>query len=126
MHMNHAIRPVRLIPLALGLLVFALRPAATAADSPAPTDKDFEIPNFQFKSGDTFPSLRINYRTFGKPKADTAGNVTNAVLILHGTTGNGSNFVRPEFAGELFGPGEPLDASTYYIVLPDGIGHGVS
>jgi homoserine O-acetyltransferase len=124
--MNHAIRSVRLIPLALGLLVFAFHIVSAAADRPKPNEKDFEIPNFQFKSGDTFPSLRIHYRTFGTPKADGTGKVTNAVLILHGTTGNGSNFIRPEFAGELFAAGQPLDANAYFVVLPDGIGHGAS
>ncbi len=72
------------------------------------------------------PELKIHYRTLGKPERDAQGLVTNAVLILHGTTGSGAQFIRPEFAGELFAPGQLLDAARYYLVLPDGIGHGQS
>jgi len=68
--------------------------------------------------------VRIHYRTIGKPRLDAGGNVQNAVLILHGTTGRGANFLRPEFADELFGKGQPLDAERYYLILPDGIGRG--
>jgi homoserine O-acetyltransferase len=100
--------------------------ARAASDYPAPTSGDYEIRDFQFLSGDTLPALRIHYRTFGSPQRGPRGAVTNAILILHGTTGNGSNFLRPEFAGELFGPGQLLDAAHYFIVLPDGIGHGQS
>ena len=77
-------------------------------------------------SGETLPELRIHYRTLGKPEKDAQGKTTNAVLIMHGTTGSGGQFFRPEFAGELFGPGQPLDATKFFIVLPDGIGHGKS
>jgi homoserine O-acetyltransferase len=70
--------------------------------------------------------LRIHYRTLGKVEQDAQGRTKNAVLILHGTTGSGGQFIRPEFAGELFGKDQPLDASKYFIVLPDGIGHGKS
>jgi len=72
------------------------------------------------------PELRIHYRTLGKPSKGPDGLTTNAVLIMHGTTGSGAQFIRPEFAGELFGPGQPLDASKYFIILPDDIGHGKS
>src|SRR5262249_35043431 len=82
--------------------------------------------DFHFQTGETLPELRIHYRTLGTPRCDAQGIVRNAVLIMHGTTGNGSNFIRPEFAGELFGPGQLLDATRYYIILPDGIGHGQS
>jgi len=68
----------------------------------------------------------MHYVSIGKPARDRAGHVTNAVLILHGTGGTGAAFLRPNFAGELFGPGQPLDASKYFLVLPDGIGHGKS
>ena len=71
-------------------------------------------------------SLRLHYTTFGTPKRDASGKVTNAVMVLHGTTGSGKQFVSPQFAGELFGPGQLLDATRYYIILPDGIGHGKS
>jgi homoserine O-acetyltransferase len=72
------------------------------------------------------PELKIHYRTLGKIDKDASGKVTNAVLIMHGTTGSGTQFIRPEFAGELFGKDQPLDATKFFIVLPDGIGHGKS
>jgi homoserine O-acetyltransferase/O-succinyltransferase len=97
-----------------------------AANYPAPTSADYIIHDFHFQSGGSLPELRIHYRTLGAPQADKNGVVQNAVLILHGTTGNGGNFIRPEFAGELFGPGQPLDVARYYVILPDGIGHGQS
>jgi homoserine O-acetyltransferase/O-succinyltransferase len=99
-----------------------------AADGayPPPHEGDFITPHFAFASGESLPELRIHYRTFGTPRKDTHDAVRNAVLILHGTGGSGGGLVRAEFAGELFGPGQPLDASRYFIVLPDGIGHGHS
>lgn len=97
-----------------------------AADYPAPVSGDYLIQDFRFQSGEVLSELRIHYRTFGTPQRDARGQVRNAVLILHGTTGNGSNFLRPEFAGELFGKGQPLDVSKYFLILPDGIGHGQS
>jgi homoserine O-acetyltransferase len=87
---------------------------------------EFSLNNFQFTSGETMPVLRIHYRTLGQPRHDERGLVANAVLILHGTGGSGSHFMTPEFAGELFGPGQPLDAGRYFLVLPDGVGHGGS
>ncbi len=72
------------------------------------------------------PELRLHYRTLGKPVRDAKGVTQNAVLIMHGTTGSGAQFIRPEFAGELFGPGQPLDTTKFFIVLPDDIGHGKS
>jgi homoserine O-acetyltransferase/O-succinyltransferase len=109
-----------------GALVLALAAAAHAADPGAPAEGDFVLKQFAFRSGETLPELRIHYRTYGEPQRDAAGVVRNAVLILHGTTGAGGQFVRPEFSGELFGPGQPLDAAHFFIVLPDGIGHGKS
>jgi homoserine O-acetyltransferase len=97
-----------------------------AADYPTPTQADHVLRDFRFASGETLPELRIHYRTLGQPRRDDKGIVRNAVLILHGTTGSGANFIRPEFAGELFGPGQPLDATRYFLILPDGIGHGGS
>ncbi len=82
--------------------------------------------NFGFASGESLPELRIHYRVIGQPQRDAQGIVRNAVLILHGTGGSGANFIRPEFAGELFGAGQPLDAARTFIVIPDGIGHGKS
>jgi homoserine O-acetyltransferase len=97
-----------------------------AADYPPPGEGDYSIRDFKFSSGETLQELRIHYRTLGEPKKDAQGKTTNAVLIMHGTTGSGGQFFRPEFAGDLFGPGQPLDATKFFIVLPDGIGHGKS
>ena len=99
---------------------------ASAADYPTPTEGDFTIRDFKFQSGETLPELRLHYRTLGKPEKGAEGKTTNAVLIIHGTTGSGAQFIRPEFGGELFGKDQPLDATRFYIVLPDGIGHGKS
>src|SRR6266481_3011672 len=98
----------------------------SAADYPTPTEGDYTIRDFKFQSGETLPELRLHYRTLGKPDKDAQGKTTNAVLIMHGTTGSGAQFIRPEFAGELFGKDQPLDATKFFIVLPDGIGHGKS
>jgi homoserine O-acetyltransferase/O-succinyltransferase len=100
--------------------------AAQQSPSPASTEGDFVIHNFQFHSGESLPELRLHYTTLGKPVKDAAGRTTNAVLILHGTGGTGQQFFAPQFAGVLFGPGQLLDASRYFLILPDGIGHGKS
>src|SRR5436853_6493431 len=107
------------------LSIFAAR-FASGADYPAPAESDYTIRDFKFPSGETLPELRIHYRTLGKPEKDTQGKTTNAVLVMHGTTGSGAQFICPEFAGELFGVSQPLDATKFFIVLPDGIGHGKS
>jgi len=99
---------------------------ARAAEYPAPTEGDFVMHDFKFASGEMMPELRLHYRTLGKAEKDAQGIVRNAVLIIHGTTGSGAQFIRPEFAGELFGAGQLLDATKFFIVLPDGIGHGKS
>jgi homoserine O-acetyltransferase/O-succinyltransferase len=100
--------------------------AAPAPQYPTPDAGDFVLHDFHFKSGESLAELRIHYRTIGKPLRDASGRVTNAVLILHGTGGSGEGFLRPIFAGVLFGPGQLLDASRYFIILPDNIGHGKS
>src|SRR5438128_10604856 len=84
------------------------------------------IKNFRFASGDVLPELRLHSRTLGRPRGDAAGVTRNAVLILHGTGGAGGQFLSPLFAGELYGPGQPLDTATHYLILPDDIGHGRS
>jgi homoserine O-acetyltransferase/O-succinyltransferase len=99
---------------------------AAAAQAPAPAEHDFVIRNFQFTSGETLPELRLHYRTYGAPQQDASGIVRNAVLVMHGTGGTGAQFTGRTFAGELFGPGQLLDATKYFIVLPDDIGHGKS
>ena len=87
---------------------------------------DFTIRDFAFHSGQVLPALRLRYRTLGEPKRDRSGRTVNAVLILHGTTGSGAQFLQPSFAGELFQRGQLLDAEKHFIIMPDGIGHGGS
>ncbi len=116
----------RVVYHAACLLLVAFGQSLWAADYPKPEQADYVIHDFHFRSGEVLPELRIHYRTLGTPRLDEKGIVRNAVLILHGTTGHGSNFLRPEFAGELFGKGQLLDATRYYLILPDGIGHGKS
>jgi homoserine O-acetyltransferase len=103
-----------------------LASTAIAADYPAPREGDFVVRNFKFASGESLPELRIHYHTFGEPRRDAHGVVRNAVLIVHGTGGEGASLIRAEFAGELFGAGQLLDATRYFIVLPDAVGHGKS
>lgn len=105
----------------------AAGPAPQRAESaPAPQEGDYVAHDFHFKSGETMPEMRMHYTTLGKPSRDASGRTTNAVLILHGTGGSGRQFLQPQFAGVLFGPGQLLDVSRYFVILPDGIGHGKS
>lgn len=101
-------------------------PNAPLRTYPAPVEGDYIIQNFHFRSGETLPELKIHYRTIGTLKSDSAGVTRNAVLIGHGTGGSGTQFLSPQFAGLLFGPGQLLDATRYFIILTDGIGHGNS
>jgi homoserine O-acetyltransferase/O-succinyltransferase len=87
---------------------------------------DYVMPNFRFASGEALPELRLHFTTLGKARRDEHGRVTNAVLLLHGTGGSGRSLLTPRFAGVLFGKGQLLDATRYYIILPDAIGHGAS
>jgi len=107
-----------------------LTQAAAGADSPMrgslPAEGDYVIRDFHFASGESLPELRLHYATLGEPKRDSHGRVVNAVLILHGTGGSGRSLLNEHFAGVLFGRGQLLDSSRYYIILPDGIGHGKS
>ncbi len=98
----------------------------SAATYPPPVEGDFVLKDFKFKSGETLPELRLHYHTIGAPRKDSHGVVRNAVLALHGTTGSGNSLIVPSFAGELCKPGGLLDAARYYIIFPDGIGHGKS
>jgi homoserine O-acetyltransferase len=92
---------------------------ALAADYPAPKEGSWVVRDFRFQSGEALAELRLHYTTVGAPGGEP-------VLVLHGTTGSGTGMLTPAFAGELFGPGQPLDASRYYIILPDAIGTGKS
>jgi homoserine O-acetyltransferase len=121
--MNQSLRMVTM--LAAAFLAIGDARAQTPPSYPA-TEGDYVAHDFKFKSGEQLPELRLHYRTLGKLARDAQGRPTNAVLILHGTGGSGQQFLRPQFAGELFGPGQLLDANRYFIILPDGIGHGKS
>jgi len=107
-------------------LLASLPGRGQVAKWPGTTEGDFVVKNFKFRSGETLPELRLHYATLGKPVRNADGRVTNAVLILHGTGGSGNQFLQPIFAGELFGPGQLLDTNRYFIILPEGIGHGKS
>jgi homoserine O-acetyltransferase/O-succinyltransferase len=117
------------VVLATSMVSFACLAFAQQAPSaakPTPAEGDYIAHTFHFQSGETLPELRLHYLTFGEPVKDASGKVTNAVLILHGTGGSGRQFLQPQFADVLFGPGELLDANRYFIILPDNIGHGKS
>jgi len=93
---------------------------------PTRAGSDFVLRNFRFADGESLAELRIHYIALGAPRRAANGTVQNAVLVLHGTTGAGGGFLSRSFAGELFGPGQLLDTSRFYVILPDGIGHGGS
>jgi homoserine O-acetyltransferase len=121
---------IRIVAVAV-LLWIGSSLASEEARYPQPTEGDSILKNFRFASGETLPEVRMHYRTLGQPERDRDGTLRNAVLILHGTGGQGGNFVRrgladDPFAGELFGEGQPLDAARYYLVIPDNLGHGKS
>jgi homoserine O-acetyltransferase len=111
--------------VAVGFLAAASLNAQAPSQYPA-TEGDYVAHNFKFKSGEELPELRLHYKTLGKPERDAQGRIKNAVLILHGTGGSGQQFLVAQFAGELYGPGQLLDINKYFIILPDGIGHGKS
>lgn len=118
-------RPCQLLATAL-LAILVATPVGAQARLPADTQGDYLIRDFRFDSGESMPELRIHYTTLGTPRKNAAGVVRNAVLILHGTTGSGRGFLSTNYGGQLFGPGQLLDATRYYLILPDGIGHGGS
>ena len=92
----------------------------------AVAEADFVIRDFAFDSGERLPELRLHYRTLGAPRRGPSGRVANAVLVLHGTGGSGRGFLTDNFAGVLLGEGQVLDTNRYFVILPDGIGHGGS
>ena len=112
---------------ALGLVVLAAAVPATAqAAWPNQREGDFVLKDFAFESGETLGELKQHYTVLGTPHRNAAGEIDNAVLLLHGTSGTGKNWLMPSLADELFAAGQPLDASKYFIVMPDGIGRGGS
>jgi homoserine O-acetyltransferase len=104
---------------ALSAILLSISASAMAADYPAPKQGDWIARAFKFHTGEVMPELRLHYTTVGEPSGQP-------VLVLHGTGGSGASMLTPGFAGELFGAGQPLDAAKYYIIIPDGIGHGKS
>ncbi|MBU1347329.1 MAG: alpha/beta fold hydrolase [Alphaproteobacteria bacterium] len=110
------------------VLCLALCGQANAQTSPtwSPADGDVAIGDLPMARGDALADARIHYRTLGQPTRDAGGRVTNAVLLLHGTGGTGAQFLSPQFADALFGPGQPLDVTRYYVIMPDNLGHGAS
>jgi homoserine O-acetyltransferase len=126
------VRSARLIPIIIAVCFFLAAVCVSQQSSPQPATQvppiegDYVSRDFHFKSGETLAELRLHYMTLGKPERDVKGKVTNAVLILHGTGGSGRQFLSPQFADVLFGPGQLLDTSRYFVILPDNIGHGKS
>jgi homoserine O-acetyltransferase len=104
---------------ALGALAFALSSIATAADYPAPRQGEWTARDFKFHTGEVIAEINLHYTTIGEPSGIP-------VVVLHGTTGSAATVLTPAFAGELFGPGQPLDAAKYYVIIPDALGHGRS
>jgi homoserine O-acetyltransferase len=117
---------MRLLRAAFLLFLTCAVRTALAADYPAPQPGDFVVKDFQFKSGERLAEVKLHYYTLGSPQKDTNGKIRNAVLILHGTGGSGRQFLSPGFGGVVFGPGQLLDATKYFIILPDNVGHGDS
>lgn len=125
--------PLSAVTALLAPVLAAALMAPMGAQAPAPADRfpqptqgDYLIKNFSFRDGQSLPEVRLHYRVLGTIKKDAQGQVTNAVLIMHGTGGTGKQFSTNSFAGELFNPGQLLDATKYFIVMPDDIGHGMS
>jgi homoserine O-acetyltransferase len=113
--------------LMIALAALAAAPAAAEVDYAAQMKQgDAVLRDFAFAGGGRLAALNIHYATLGTPRRDAAGRIVNAVMVLHGTGGSGQQFLAPQFAQELFGPGQPLDLMRYYVILPDGIGHGKS
>ena len=117
-------RLIRVAAMIAALLAGA--PALAADPYPNQKDGDFTIADFALANGEHLANARFHYTVLGTPMRDAMGAITNGVMLLHGTTGTGKNFLSPSLAGELFGPGQPLDAARFFIILPDTIGHGGS
>ena len=120
--------------LMLALAAQAVTPPSGWGGTPAPGAKtqwptregDVVLRDFGFRDGEVMAETRMHFTTLGSPHRNRAGEIDNAVMVLHGTGGDGNQFLRPQFADELYGPGQPLDIRKYWIILPDNIGHGKS
>ena len=116
----------------LTLLTLLATPFAASAQTPEAhtkwpvKDGVYIIQNFRFGTGESLPELKLHYLTLGEPHRDAAGHTDNAVLLLHGTGGSAHSLLNPAFSEVLFGPGQPLDITRFYVILPDDIGHGES
>lgn len=110
----------------LGLMLLGAPALAQTDWASRLTEGDAVLRDFRFGNGETLPELRMHYATLGTPRRGADGEIDNAVMILHGTGGSGRQFLQPHFADELFGPGQPLDVSRWFVILPDNIGHGRS
>ncbi len=122
MNLTHLKSGITVAAIALWLCAFA-----SSQQMPQPSEGDYVVHGFRFRSGEVLPDLNLHYTTLGRPIRDSSGQVTNAIMIIHGTGGTGTWFTRNKvFAGELFGPGQLLDATRYYLIFPDVIGHGKS
>ena len=111
--------PMKRSRAALSFLFAIISFAAFGADYPSPKQGDFIAKDFKFHTGEVMEELKLHYTTVGEPSG-------LPVLVLHGTGGSAASMLTPSFAGVLFGPGQPLDASKYYIIIPDALGHGKS
>lgn len=117
--------------IGIGAVVLAAMALSLAAHADVPSypnlkEADLTVKDFHLANGESLPEVTFHYTTLGTPVRDKAGEITNAVLLLHGTTGTGKNFLSETLGGQLFGPGQPLDAAKYFIILPDGLGRGGS
>src|ERR1700744_132601 len=129
-------RPVRALVMSAVLATAVLAAASPVRVMPAMAQEtpnwpgyqqgDYAVSNYKFARGETMPEVKLHYRTIGTAKRNAKGEVVNAVLLLQGNTGTGANWFRPTLANELFKPGQPLDATKYYIVMPDALGRGGS
>ena len=116
------------IAVSIAVLFYCGATSAQSAPPAYPNQKEdtFVATNFKFQTGEVFPEIKLHYITVGTPHRNAQGEIDNAVLLLHGTTGTGKNYLSPSLGGQLFGSGQPLDATKYYLIMPDGIGRGGS
>jgi homoserine O-acetyltransferase len=131
------LEPSMLKPLILAIALLAsgvlrgqtMSSASVPAPSPAQYNGapgDYITHDFRFGTGEALPALKLHYLTLGTPHRDASGHVDNAVLLLHGTGGDAHSLFNPAFSNVLFGPGQPLDITRYFLIFPDDIGHGDS